>query len=133
MSQYVPDRPGPDRSLRRWTDRLLTVVGWVVVALAVLTVVSAGAAATSAYRVEELIGVWTELARIADDGSAYYRWSSDALDDGSTHTYRVTPVGTNGNDGTPLTFVVLCVRYPDPPAFTLEYDQGAAEVTFDLA
>jgi len=50
MSHYVPDRPGPDRSLRRRTDRLLTVVGWVVVALAVLTVVSAGVAAASAYR-----------------------------------------------------------------------------------
>jgi hypothetical protein len=62
MSHYVPDRPGPDRSLRRRTDRLLTVVGWVVVALAVLTVVSAGVAAASAYR--------DGLDRIARDAAA---------------------------------------------------------------
>jgi hypothetical protein len=45
MSQHMPIRP-----LRRGTDRLLVVVGWVVIALAVLTVVCAGVAAASAYR-----------------------------------------------------------------------------------
>ena len=39
---------GPD-PLRRRTDRVLTVVGWVVVALAVLTAVCAGVAAATAY------------------------------------------------------------------------------------
>jgi len=73
MSQYVPDRPGPDRSLRRWTDRLLTVVGWVVVALAVLTVVSAGAAAASAYR--------DGLDRIARDAAARTMVVGVLLDD----------------------------------------------------
>ena len=94
----------------------------------------AQATATAEYRVEEEIAaVWTTLATVADDGSAYYRWTSETLDDGSTHEYRVVPVGTNGNDGMSLTFVVLMVRVPDPPEFTLEYDQGAGEVTFDLA
>jgi hypothetical protein len=73
MSQYVPDRPGPDRSLRRWTDRLLTVVGWVVVALAVLTVVCAGAAAASAYR--------DGLDRIARDAAARTMVVGVLLDD----------------------------------------------------
>ena len=73
MSQYVPDRVGPDRSLRRWTDRLLTVVGWVVVALAVLTVVSAGVAAASAYR--------DGLDRIARDAAARTMVVGVLLDD----------------------------------------------------
>jgi hypothetical protein len=49
-SQYFPDRPGPDRSLRRWTDRLQTVVGWAVVVAAVLTLACAGMSGASAYR-----------------------------------------------------------------------------------
>lgn len=78
MSQYVPDRPGPDRSLRRWTDRLLTVVGWVVVALAVLTVVTAGVTGVSAYR--------DGLDRIARDAAARTMVVGVLLDD-------ATPVG----------------------------------------
>ena len=94
MSQYVPDRPGPDRSLRRWTDRLLTVVGWVVVALAVLTVVSAGAAATSAYR--------DGLDRIARDAAARTMVVGVLLDDaapvgpGPSRPVRVSYVDPSG-------------------------------------
>lgn len=73
MSQYVPERWGPDRSLRRWTDRLLTVVGWVVVALSVLTVVCAGMAAASAYR--------GGLDRIASDAAARTMVVGTLLDD----------------------------------------------------
>jgi hypothetical protein len=50
MSRHSPEQWGPDRSLRRRTDRLQTVLGWVVVAAAVLTVVWAAVAAASAYR-----------------------------------------------------------------------------------
>ena len=47
MVQHVP---GPEPSLRRLTDRVLTLTGWVVTALGVLTLVCAGMAAASAYR-----------------------------------------------------------------------------------
>lgn len=94
MSQYVPDPPGPDRSLRRWTDRLLTVVGWVVVALAVLTVVSAGVTAASAYR--------GGLDRIASDAAARTMVVGVLLDDaapvgaGPSRPVRVTYVDQTG-------------------------------------
>lgn len=89
---------------------------------------------TAQYRVEEFIsGNWTTLAVIPEEDAAYNRWSSEPLDDGSTHDYRVVPVGTNGNDGTPVTFAVLIVRVPDPPNFTMSYFSGAHLLTFDLA
>jgi hypothetical protein len=91
-------------------------------------------AETAEYRVEELVSaVWTTLATIPDENAAYYRWTSEPLDDVSSHSYRIVPVGTNGNDGTPLTFAVLLVRVPDPPDMTMSYFSGAGLLTFDLA
>ena len=94
MSQYVPESWGPDRSLRRWTDRLLTVVGWLVVALSVLTVVSAGVAAASAYR--------GGLDRIARDAAARTMVVGTLLDDaapvgsGPSRPVRVSYVDPSG-------------------------------------
>src|SRR3712207_3005002 len=69
---------GPDRSLRRLTDRVLTVVGWVVVASGVLTVVCAAVAAVSVYR--------AGLERIERDSAARTTVAGVLLDD-------ATPVG----------------------------------------
>jgi hypothetical protein len=94
MSQYFSDCGGPDRSLRRWTDRLLTVVGWLVVALSVLTVVSAGVAAASAYR--------GGLDRIAHDAAARTMVVGTLLDDagpvgsGPSRPVRVSYVDPSG-------------------------------------
>jgi hypothetical protein len=71
MAQGLPLGPGP--SLRRTTDQVLTVVGWVVVALAVLTVVCAGVAAASAYR--------AGLERIERDAAARTTVTGVLLDD----------------------------------------------------
>jgi hypothetical protein len=77
------------------------------------------AAATSAYRVEELLGsTWTVRETVPDDARGYFLWKSRPLEDSQTHQFRVTPIGTNGNDGTVATFSVLMVRHPDPPAAT---------------
>lgn len=71
MAQAVPVGPGP--SLRRPTDQLLTLVGWVVIALAVLTVVCAGVTAVSAYR--------AGLERIERDAAARTTVAGVLLDD----------------------------------------------------
>ncbi len=71
MAQYVPVGPGP--SLRRPTDRVLTVVGWVVISLAVLTAVCAGVTAVSAYR--------AGLERIERDAAARTTVTGVLLDD----------------------------------------------------
>jgi len=50
MSDRIPDRPIPDRPLRRPIDRLQCAAGWIVIAAAVFTVIAAAFSATSAYR-----------------------------------------------------------------------------------
>lgn len=94
MSRYFPDRPGPDRSLRRWTDRLRIVVGWLVVAAAVLVMVWAGVAAAAAYR--------GGLDRIARDAAARTTVVGVLLDDavpadaGPVRPSRVSYVDSHG-------------------------------------
>lgn len=88
------------------------------------------AAGAASYRVEQLDGVdWVEQAEVTDDGLGYLTWQSGTLADGTTHEFRVIPVGSNGNDGTAQAFDVLMVRYPDPPAPTIAYDPNAGTAT----
>jgi hypothetical protein len=92
---------------------------------------SAGAAR---YRVEQDVGGnWTEVDALPDDGSGYFRWTSDALADVTAYDFRVVPVGANGNDGTPLEYAVLMVRVPEPPAVAYSYDAGTGNVTISAA
>ncbi|MCW8129630.1 MAG: hypothetical protein KIS92_04520 [Planctomycetota bacterium] len=97
-------------------------------------------AATREYRVEEYVGgSWIARKAVPEDGSPYYRWESRPLEDDTTHQFRVIPVGTNGNDGSALSFSALMVRYPDPPiadadlAGRFSYDPDAQEVTISDA
>lgn len=75
MSQRIPDRPGPDRSLRRRTDRLRTVVGWICVLSAVCTLVVAGVAAAGTYRdgldrvTRDAVARTTVVAVLLDDAA----------------------------------------------------------------
>ena len=92
---------------------------------------SAGAAS---YRVEEWVSAaWAGRATLEDDGRGYFTWRSRALEDAATHQFRVTPVGANGNDGTPKSFVVLMVRIPTPPSVDYAYDAGTGAVTISAA
>lgn len=93
---------------------------------------SAGAAG---YRVEELdlpTGLWTERTSFTDEGGNYYVYRSRYLEDATTHRFRVTPLGANGNAGTPADFVVLMVRVPDAPAASFTYN-GAGTPTVTVA
>lgn len=88
---------------------------------------SAGAAS---YRVEELIlGAWTLRADITDNGQGFFRWKTRFLEDVTVHQFRVVPVGTNGNNGTPLVFSAIMVRHPDPPEQNFIYSDVTKKVT----
>ncbi len=55
------------------------------------------------YRVEQLIdGVWTEKSIVNAQGDRYYSWVSDWLDDAIGYTFRVVPIDSLGNVGTPV-------------------------------
>ena len=50
MPQHIPDRPVPDRPLRRRTDRVQSAAGWLLVLASLITLVIAAVGAMSAYR-----------------------------------------------------------------------------------
>lgn len=92
------------------------------------------AATVDYYRIDENIGsIWTETAYVPDTGAGYFTWTSEPLADGVTHQFRVVPVGQNGNPGTAVTFLMLVVRYPDPPAVTYAFNPGTGTVTIAAA
>lgn len=71
---------------------------------------------TQEYRVEEYVGgLWVERRTVPDNGREWYSFESRFLEDVTTHQFRVIPVGTNGNDGTAISFSALMVRHPDQP------------------
>lgn len=74
------------------------------------------------YKVEQQRdgGAWVEVANVPHDETAWwYEWTSDRLVDLSAYVFRITPVDTNGVDGTPTsTPSETMVRTPDGVDFT---------------
>jgi len=86
------------------------------------------------YMIEEYVdSEWMERAQIADAGKPCFTWRTRFLEDCTEHQFRITPVGTNGNEGDPLTFIVLMVRHPDVPDVAYDYDDETAKVTISAA
>ena len=84
---------------------------------------------TDYYRIDEYVdSAWIERKRMPDNGG-YMSWQSRFLEDGQTHIFRITPVGTNGNEGTERQFAVLMCRRPDVPDVGYAYNEGAGKVT----
>lgn len=79
---------------------------------------------TSHYLIEQFVGgQWTLVDRIEEeDEVGFHTWRTGVLADGQTHQFRVTPMGINGNSGTPRSYTIPMVRHPDPPSVTFEYD-----------
>lgn len=91
-------------------------------------------AAAVYYRVDELVGaVWTERAQVPESGQGAYRWLSRFLEDETTHQFRVTSVGSNGNDSTTLALTCLMVRAPSVPAHVYDYNPLDGTVSIEAA
>lgn len=86
--------------------------------------------ATSHYRIEEFVNaVWTFRQNVSEDGRGYYKWQTRFLEDEASHQFRIIPVGTNENDGTIESFVVLMVRHPDVPDVNYTYSDSTKKLT----
>lgn len=87
------------------------------------------------YRVERKIdSVWTEIDRVKDTGAATYSYRTPPLADDTVHELRVVPQGTNGLDGTALTFNALeMIRHPDVPDVAFAFNDTAGTVTITAA
>jgi hypothetical protein len=89
-------------------------------------------AGAGSYRVDENIAsVWTERKTITDDGFGVFAFLSRWLEEGQTHQFRVVPISTAGNEGTPLSFSIEMVRHPDPPSVAFTYN-GAGTPTVTI-
>lgn len=85
------------------------------------------------YRIDEYVAtVWTERATLTDNGEGSFSWVSRWLEDVTTHQFRVVPISSAANEGTPITQTVLMVRHPDPPSVTYTYN-GAGTPTVTIA
>lgn len=91
---------------------------------------------TSYYIVEqkEDAGDYAEVARIWQGDEWTQSFVTDALTDLATYYWRITPVDTSENEGTPTVIGPdVIVRRPDAPDFTVEYDSGTQKITFEAA
>lgn len=85
---------------------------------------------TASYLVEHNDGGgWVELGTVEDDGSSQFQFRTGYLADMTTHQFRITPTGTNGNTGSVVTVSLLMVRHPDPPAVESTWDSGTSTFT----
>lgn len=84
---------------------------------------------TNYYRIDEYVeSEWRERARITDNGG-YMQWQSRFLEDCQSHLFKITPIGTNGNEGDEKQFTILMVRHPDTPDVSFEYSNTTKEIT----
>lgn len=84
---------------------------------------------TKEYRVEKFVGAaWTLVGVEKDRGTASYRFKSPVLSD-TIHQFRVVPVGTDGNKGTPVAINFPLARHPDEPDTNQTYSSGTGLVT----
>jgi len=89
------------------------------------------------YRIEQKKGAGAYATLLETTGPAglwWWEWRTGRLDDLADYTWRITPVDTLGNDGTPVVVgPESIVRRPDPPDFEIAYNAGAETVTFSEA
>lgn len=87
------------------------------------------------YRVEQLIdAVWTTVKEVKSDDPNLSYVSPPLADSVTEHELRVTSVGTNENESSPVAVSVINRRHPDPPEdTTFAYNEGDNKVTIDAA
>ena len=90
--------------------------------------------AVEQYRIEEDKdgGGYSAVGVVWDEPGRWdYRWMTPVLEDLATYTWKIYPVDTASNDGTPITLgPEKIVRTPDAPEFQVTFDDGTTRVEF---
>jgi len=85
------------------------------------------------YRLEQSEGGgdWSTLARVFPrPGDWDFSYLTGRLTDLASYQWRIVPVDTAGNDGTPITLDAhTVVRTPDAPEFSIAFDEDTTRVT----
>ena len=90
---------------------------------------------TDHYRIEEELPgpMWTLRRKVHHvQGRTSYQFLTRFLEDVTTHSFRIIPVGINGNQGTALTLSHFMVREPDIPQVSTAYTPGTRTLTISL-
>lgn len=87
------------------------------------------------YRIDEYVsGSWISRQTITTKGEAVFQWLTRFLENQTTHTFRVVPIGDDDNEGaTALTFTVPMVRQDVVPDVDYSYSAGTTKVTISDA
>jgi len=81
------------------------------------------------YAIEQYVdSAWVLQSRIYDDGSGYYSYTTEALDDVTEHQWRIKAADDYGNESSPLSFTALVVKNPDTPDVTIAYNESTKKV-----
>ena len=79
-------------------------------------------------------GTYTLLGKVRDNGAWTFEFVTPVLDDLTNYWWRIVPVDTAGNQGSPILLGPdYVVRKPDPPDYTATYSQATQRVAFAAA
>lgn len=88
-----------------------------------------GVSGAEYYLVQENVsGTWTTRARVKENNSGYYKFTSRALEDVTSHSFRVYAVDTYGNQSSALSFTFFAVRVPPAPDVSIDYNESTDQV-----
>ena len=89
---------------------------------------------TATYRVERLVDeAWVVIKEVAADQDRLHYETPVLAGQSSVHEFRVTAIGENENEGTPVEVDILMTRHPDPPIVGYTYSDGTKKVTVAAA
>jgi hypothetical protein len=78
---------------------------------------------------QKVSGTFVDIAPVREDRRGYYRYDTVALDDVTTHNWRVLPRDEHAVNGDPVEFDFFMVRNPVPKKVEYSYDAGTGNLT----
>lgn len=86
------------------------------------------------YRIERFVDEeWVLVKEIAADQERIHHETLPLSGQASEHDFRVTLIGENENEDTPVEVNILMPRHPDPPIVGFAYSDGTKKVTIAAA
>jgi hypothetical protein len=87
-----------------------------------------------AYRIERYVdSAWTLIAEVDSDKTRFHYRTPPLSHSLSAHQFRVTSIGTNKNESSPLAVNVMIIRRPDPPDVGYTFSDSTKKVTVAAA
>jgi hypothetical protein len=73
--------------------------------------------------------IWTQLDIVREIGAGYYIYRTSRIDNDESAQWRIVPIDTQGNQGTPSTFTFSVVGLPTSPTdVSHEYSGGSIQI-----